>query len=202
MRAGMMQKNSSNRSKLFLHLNPPQTPDRRLLELEDQINFLLKGSQPTPRPSSTHIPQAYAESIYSNPHPRNHNEPPKQSPFTFCECTSPIPQPQALGTTFKARVWDYMAAHTERMERFENAIFKQREEINDKLAKMFELLKELTTSRAPKKVLIGEEAKSPITKNVNSISLSRGDEERNDDNDVATCDDIEKPTRTEMGRLV
>ncbi|GJX05194.1 MAK10-like protein [Tanacetum coccineum] len=88
------------------------------------------------------------------------------------------------------------------MERFDNTIFKQQEEINDKLAKMFELLKELTTSRAPKKVLIGEEAKSPITKNVNSISLSRGDEERNDDNDVATCDDIEKPTRTEMGRLV
>ncbi|GJS11677.1 hypothetical protein Tco_0368473 [Tanacetum coccineum] len=43
----------------------------------------------------------------------------------------PNPQPQTLGTTFKARVWDYMAAHTERMERFENAIFKQREEIND-----------------------------------------------------------------------
>ncbi|GJR44029.1 hypothetical protein Tco_1312132 [Tanacetum coccineum] len=29
-----------------------------------------------------------------------------------------------------------MAAHTERVERFENAIFKQREEINDRMAKM------------------------------------------------------------------
>ncbi|GKB63387.1 hypothetical protein Tco_0919573 [Tanacetum coccineum] len=37
------------------------------------------------------------------------------------------------------------------MERFENAIFKQREEINDRMAKMFGLLKELTTSWAPKK---------------------------------------------------
>ncbi|GJX11202.1 MAK10-like protein [Tanacetum coccineum] len=62
------------------------------------------------------------------------------------------------GTTFEARVWDYMAAHTERMERFKNAIFKQREEINDRRAEMFRLLKELTTSRAPKKVLIREEA--------------------------------------------
>ncbi|GJX69836.1 zinc finger, CCHC-type containing protein [Tanacetum coccineum] len=43
-----------------------------------------------------------------------------------------------------------------------------------------------------------EEAKSPVTKNVNSISLARGEEERNNDNDVATGDDIEKPTRTEM----
>ncbi|GJV13946.1 zinc finger, CCHC-type containing protein [Tanacetum coccineum] len=95
-----------------------------------------------------------------------------------------------------------MAAHTERIKRFENAIFKQREEINDKMAEMFRLLKELTTSRAPEKVLIREEAKSPITKNVNSISLTRGEEERNNDNDVATGDDIEKPTRTETGMPV
>ncbi|GKA65967.1 MAK10-like protein [Tanacetum coccineum] len=45
------------------------------------------------------------------------------------------------------------------MERFENAIFKQREEINDRLAEMFELLKELTTNRDPEKVLIREDAK-------------------------------------------
>ncbi|GJQ91731.1 hypothetical protein Tco_0002870 [Tanacetum coccineum] len=166
-------------------------PDRRLLELKDQINFLLKESRSTPRPISTHVPQAYAEAVYSNPHSRNQNEPPKQSPFTFRERIGPIPQPQALRTTFEARVRDYMLAHTEMMERFENSIFKQREEINDKMAEMFGLLKELTTSRAPEKVLIREEAKSPVTKNVNSISLARGEEEKNDDNDIATCNDIE-----------
>ncbi|GJU28494.1 hypothetical protein Tco_1167115 [Tanacetum coccineum] len=128
-----------------------KTPDRRLLELEDQINFLLKGSRPTPRPSSTHVPQAYAKAVYSNPRPQNQNEPPKQSPFTFRERTGPIPQSQALGTTFEARVRDYMTAHTERMERFESNIFKQREEINGRMAEMFGLLKELTTSKAPKK---------------------------------------------------
>ncbi|GJT81106.1 zinc finger, CCHC-type containing protein [Tanacetum coccineum] len=107
-----------------------KTPDRRILELGDYINFLLNGSRPTPRLSSTHVPQAYAEAVYSNPHPRNQNEPPKQSPFTFHECTSANPQPQVLGTTFEARVRDYMAAHT---KRFENAIFKQKEEeSNDK----------------------------------------------------------------------
>ncbi|GJV62918.1 zinc finger, CCHC-type containing protein [Tanacetum coccineum] len=42
----------------------------------------------------------------------------------------PSPQLQALDTTFESQVRDYMAAHTERMERFENTIFKQREEIN------------------------------------------------------------------------
>ncbi|GJY83901.1 hypothetical protein Tco_0497277 [Tanacetum coccineum] len=87
------------------------------------------------------------------------------------------PQPRALGTTFEARVRDYMTSHTERMERFENAIFKQRKEINDRITEMFGLLKELTSSRALEKVLIREEAKHPVTKNVNSISLIRGEEE-------------------------
>ncbi|GKB48901.1 zinc finger, CCHC-type containing protein [Tanacetum coccineum] len=114
----------------------------------------------------------------------------------------PIGNNVALGTTFEARVQDYMAAHTERMERFENAIFKQQEEINDSMAEMFRLLKELTTCKALKKVLIKEEVKSPVTKNVNYTSLTRGAEERNDDNDVETSDDIEKPTRTEMGMPV
>ncbi|GJU52176.1 zinc finger, CCHC-type containing protein [Tanacetum coccineum] len=49
-----------------------KTPDRRLLEIEDQINFLLKGSsRPAPTPSSTHTPQAYVEAVYSNSHPQN-----------------------------------------------------------------------------------------------------------------------------------
>ncbi|GKC01261.1 zinc finger, CCHC-type containing protein [Tanacetum coccineum] len=66
--------------------------------------------------------------------------------------TRPSPQPQALDTTFEARVWDYIAAHTERMENFENSIFKQREEINGRMTETFGLLKELTTSRTPEKV--------------------------------------------------
>ncbi|GJS55608.1 MAK10-like protein [Tanacetum coccineum] len=83
------------------------------------------------------------------------------------------------------------------MERFENAIFKQREEINDRMDEMFGLLKELITSRAPKKVFIGEEAKSPVTKNVNSISLAREEEERNVNDDMAADNDINR-THTEM----
>ncbi|GJZ27412.1 hypothetical protein Tco_0571665 [Tanacetum coccineum] len=155
--------------------NTSRTPDRRLFELEDQINFLLKGSRPTPRPSSTHVLEAYAKAIYSNPRSQNQNEPPKQNPFTFHE------------------------PHTERMERFENAIFKQQEEINDKMAEMFRLLKELTTSRAPKKVLIREEAKYPVTKNVNSISLTKGEEEKNDEDDITTGEGIEKKQRVGSG---
>ncbi|GKB20915.1 zinc finger, CCHC-type containing protein, partial [Tanacetum coccineum] len=75
-------------------------------------------------------------------------------------------------------------------------------EINDRITDLFGLLKELTTYKAPEKVLIREEAKSPVTKNVNSISFAKGEEERNNDNDVATGDDIEKPSKTETGMPV
>ncbi|GJZ78744.1 MAK10-like protein [Tanacetum coccineum] len=60
------------------------------------------------------------------------------------------------------------------------------------MAEMFRLLKELTTSRAPEKVLIREEAKSLVTKNVNSISLAREEEERNNNDDMAADDGINR----------
>ncbi|GJT00849.1 zinc finger, CCHC-type containing protein [Tanacetum coccineum] len=108
----------------------------------------------------------------------------------------PSPQPQALNTTFEARVRDYMAAHTKRMEIFKKTIFKQSEEINGRMTKMFGLFKELTTSRTPEKVLIREEAKFPVTKNLNSISLTKGEEGGNDRTKV-TPGNAEKPTKTE-----
>nr|GEW18092.1 MAK10-like protein [Tanacetum cinerariifolium] len=50
---------------------------------------------------------------------------------------------------------------------------------------------------APKKVLIKEKAKSPVTKNINSISLARGKEKRNDKDYKAAVDGINE-TGTEM----
>ncbi|GJV87711.1 hypothetical protein Tco_1531649 [Tanacetum coccineum] len=75
-----------------------------------------------------------------------------------------------------------MAAHTERMERFKKSIFKQRKEINDRMTKMFGLLKELTTSKTPKKVLVREEASNPITKCVKAISLVKMEKDKSIEN--------------------
>ncbi|GKA00858.1 hypothetical protein Tco_0673523 [Tanacetum coccineum] len=57
-----------------------KTPDRRLLELEDHINFLLKGSQPTPRPSSTH------ESIKERERSSSGTAPSSQNLFNDLPC--------------------------------------------------------------------------------------------------------------------
>ncbi|GKB34865.1 hypothetical protein Tco_0879807, partial [Tanacetum coccineum] len=143
--------NNMKESLSLKHGLVSRTPDRRLLELEDQINFLIKGPQLVPKESSTHVPQPYVKAVSSIHHQQNLNEPPRQNSFTFCERIDPYPQPQALETTFEARVRDYMAAHTERMERFENAIFKQREEINNRMIEMLGLLKELTISKLQRK---------------------------------------------------
>nr|GEV88601.1 reverse transcriptase domain-containing protein [Tanacetum cinerariifolium] len=149
MKAGVTQKNSSNWSRLSLHLKASQKhPIEDFLSLKIKFTSYYKG---------------------------------------------PAPQPQALETTFKARVRDYMVAYTERMEQFENSIFKQREEINGRITEMFGLLKELTTNKALEKVIIREEAKSLVIKKVNSISLIGKIEEENNKHNVAISN-IDKET--------
>ncbi|GJX30800.1 hypothetical protein Tco_0240655 [Tanacetum coccineum] len=44
----------------------PKMPVRRLLDLEDQISYLLKGSRKTPKTSSTCVPQACAKVFDKN----------------------------------------------------------------------------------------------------------------------------------------
>ncbi|GJX76097.1 hypothetical protein Tco_0322908 [Tanacetum coccineum] len=166
-----------------------KTHDRRLLKLEDQINFLLKGSQPTLRPSSTTPSKLYAKALFNPPARKTKKGPLKSRTFRFSERTR-----QTLSTRHTHRK---NKNREKKKKEFKNAIFKQREEINDRMAEMFELLKELTNSKAPEKVLIREEAKSSVTKNVNSISLAREEEERNDNDDMAADGGINR-TDTEM----
>ncbi|GKC83317.1 hypothetical protein Tco_1139034 [Tanacetum coccineum] len=92
------------------------------------------------------------------------------------------PQPRELEPSFEARMQEYMASHGKRIERFEKAIFKQRDEINGRMVEMFGLLKELTSSITPEKVLVREEIRNPITKNVNAISLCRIKSEKFEEN--------------------
>ncbi|GJX83391.1 hypothetical protein Tco_0332872 [Tanacetum coccineum] len=148
-------------AKLVKAISTPQgtskTPDRRLLELEDQINFLLKGSRPAPTQSSTHTPQAYVEAVQTLSH-KNYE------PHSRLE----------YGTTWQHTLNEWRD-----------------------LTEMFGLLKELATSRALEKVLIREEAKSPVTKSVKSISHQRR-ERKNGIYDVATGEDSKETDGLDM----
>ncbi|GJV33641.1 hypothetical protein Tco_1394041 [Tanacetum coccineum] len=60
---------------------------------------------------------------------------------------------------------------------------------------MFEPLKELTVSRTLEKVLIREETRHPTTKNVNSISRIRIEEEKSVENNGATDRSVAEPRK-------
>nr|GEX37724.1 hypothetical protein [Tanacetum cinerariifolium] len=87
-----------------------------------------------------------------------------------------------------------MAAHTERKKRFEKDIFKQREEINDRMAKIFGILKEITTSKTPKKLLVRVKASHPITKCVNAISLFIMEKVKSIENDEVVNKSVIEPS--------
>ncbi|GJU27962.1 hypothetical protein Tco_1166583 [Tanacetum coccineum] len=65
------------------------------------------------------------------------------------------------------------------------------------MAEMFGLLKELTASQTSKKVLVSEEARHLITKNVNSIYLIRVEEEKNVGNNGAIGESVVEPSKSE-----
>nr|GEY09974.1 hypothetical protein [Tanacetum cinerariifolium] len=155
-----------------------KTSGQRLLELEDQINYLLKGLKTSSKTSSTQPPQAYAHVVSSNQRTQSFTKPQRKNSFTFQKCAYPKLQQRTLKPSFEARVQSYMVAHTERIERFEEAIYKYREEINERMTKMFSPLKEYTKKKSPKKVLVREEVSKPITKYVNVISLVRMENEK------------------------
>ncbi|GJW89266.1 reverse transcriptase domain-containing protein [Tanacetum coccineum] len=74
-----------------------------------------------------------------------------------------------------------MAAHTKRIERFEEAIYNQREEINKRMAEMFSLLKEFTKEK--------EEAVDDVVDNESDGSVNEDSTNNNKYNDslLATC---------------
>ncbi|GKF17649.1 MAK10-like protein, partial [Tanacetum coccineum] len=86
-----------------------------------------------------------------------------------------------------------MTAHTERMERFKEAIYKQREEINERMTEMFSLLKEYTKGKYPEKVLVREEVSKPVTKYVNAISLVRVEDDKGKKGDEVVDKNVVEP---------
>ncbi|GJY24408.1 hypothetical protein Tco_0398066 [Tanacetum coccineum] len=82
-------------------------------------------------------------------------------------------QQQTLKPSFEARVQSYMAAPIERMQRFKEVIYKQREETNERMFEKFIILREYTKGKALEKVLVREEVSKFVTKYANAISLIR-----------------------------
>nr|GEU83276.1 hypothetical protein [Tanacetum cinerariifolium] len=150
----------------------------------------MKGT----KASLTHIRKADANLVSSALVSQNPNQPSQKTPFAI-QRTYPKLQPRELEPSFEARMQEYMASHMERIQRFERAIFKKRGEINRRIAEIFRLLKELTSSTTPEKVLVSEEIRKPTTKNVNAISLCRIENEKIKENNEVIDKNIIKQER-------
>ncbi|GKA36483.1 hypothetical protein Tco_0722974 [Tanacetum coccineum] len=98
-----------------------------------------------------------------------------------------------LEPSFEAQVQNYMKAQTERMKRFEEAIYKQRDEINERMTEISNLLKELTKEKSPEKVLVREEVSKPVAKYINAISLVRVESDKDRESDEIVDKDIMEP---------
>ncbi|GJY35823.1 hypothetical protein Tco_0421201 [Tanacetum coccineum] len=58
------------------------------------------------------------------------------------------------------------------------------------MAEIFRLLRELTSSRTPEKVLVREEACIPITKSINAISIIKMEKEKGIEGDEVTNENV------------
>ena len=69
---------------------------------------------------------------------------------------------------------EYTSKHSERLAKFEEAVYKQKEEMEEKMAEMMSLLKEFSKAKAPEKVLMRKGLEALNAKPVISISTTRG----------------------------
>nr|GEV43799.1 MAK10-like protein [Tanacetum cinerariifolium] len=164
----------------------PSTSDRHMLELEDQIKYLMIK----PKTSSTQPPPYQANVVNSTPF-----QPSQKNPFLF-QRTYPKPRPRKLEPSFENSMYEFMASHTERVERFEEAMIRQKEKLEERVDEMLELV-------TPKKVLVRDESRQPLAKNVNAIYLCKSEKDEGekheqivDKNMVELNNDVNKPVET------
>ncbi|GJU25448.1 zinc finger, CCHC-type containing protein [Tanacetum coccineum] len=67
-----------------------------------------------------------------------------------------------------------------------------------RMREIFRLLKELTTIRTPKKVLVRDETRHPVTKHINAISLVKIKEEKGTQDNAISDNDIVRPDGSDM----
>ena len=86
-----------------------------------------------------------------------------------------------------------MSTHSERLAKVKEAVYRQKEEMEEKMAEMMSLLKEYTKIKTPEKVLVRKESDTPTTKFVNSISIVHKSNKEEETPDART---IEEPPKS------
>lgn len=120
--------------------------------------------------------------------------PSRENAETFQNYAPPYSPPKELSSEFEARMREYMATHSARLARFEEAVYKQKEEMQEKMNEMMSLLEEYANQKTPERILLRKESTTPTTQFVNSITIIHKDSEKVE---TPTKQTLEEPSKSQ-----
>lgn len=169
----------------------PHLSEENLCELEKRVEYLIEKRMTPSSPI-----RATVNSILNNKPAPLAKSPLRENAESFRRNAQPFPTPPHLSSKFESRMREYMSAHSERSAKFEEAVYRQREEMQEKMAEMMNLLNEYTKAKTPEKVLVRKENDNLVTKFVNSISNVYKDNNKEEKTTINTPT-IEEPPKSQ-----
>jgi hypothetical protein len=150
-----------------------EIPDELLCKLEAKVDYFEERQR---RPLSPR--RAIVNSVSKPTSAPLSESPSRENVETFQNYAPPYSPPKELSSKFEARMREYMATHSDRLARFEEAVYKQKEEMQEKMNEMMSLLEEYANQRTPERMLLRKESVTPATQFVNSITIVHKDNEK------------------------
>jgi hypothetical protein len=150
-----------------------EIPDELLCKLEAKVDYFEERQR---RPLSPR--RAIVNSISKPTSAPLSESPSSENVKTFQNYAPPYSPRKELSSEFEARMREYMATHSDRLARFEEEVYKQKEEMQEKMNEMMSLLEEYANQRTPGRMLLRKESVTPATQFVNSITIVHKDNEK------------------------
>jgi hypothetical protein len=168
---------------------PTERPDEILCKLEVKVDYFEERQR---KPFS--LRRATVNSVSKPTSKQLSESPSRENIKTFQDYAPPYSPPEELSSEFEARMREYMAAHSDRLARFEEAVYKQKEEVQEKMNEMMSLLEEYANQKTPERMLLRKESVTPTTQFVNSITIVHKDDEKVETSAKQT---LEEPPRSQ-----
>jgi hypothetical protein len=150
-----------------------EIPDELICKLEAKVDYFEERQRKPLSPG-----RASVNSVSKPTSAPLSESPSRENVETFQNYASPYSPPKELSSEFEARMREYMATHSDRLARFEEAVYKQKEEMQEKMNEMMSLLEKYANQKTPERMLLRKESVTPITQFVNSITIVHKDSEK------------------------
>jgi hypothetical protein len=126
-----------------------QISEELLCKLEKKVDYLMEKQKSPLSPR-----RATVNSVSNMILTPLSESPLRENVETFQKYAQPYSPPQNLSQEFEARMREYMATHSERLAKFEEAVYKQKEEMQEKMTEMMSLVEEYSNQKNPEMILL------------------------------------------------